>query len=394
MEIRVRVFDSFSAIPAEAWNRLEAPHPSPILDGAWLGLLEDSGSITPENGWRPQHLTLWRGDELVAGAPLYLRTSSWGDFVFDFAFAQAAQQYGFPWYPKLVGMSPATPAVGWQVLTLPGEEALVHRWMDEARNLAKNLGAISLQFNFVDPDWAQGWMGDSFQGWQTWSHQHFEWTNPGLENFGDYLGRFDKNQRRNILRERQGLADQGLTIRMVSGEEIPSAWFPLMGELYDRTNDRFGPWAARFLEPEFFRQLDRIRHLLVFAAAERPGDELPTALGFLLRKGGTLLGRYWGERVPFNFQYFNVCYYTPLEWAIDQKIHRFNPGAGSPLKVRRGFASGRNLSLHYFLHPIAGKVFAAYADQLSRDEEETIEAMNRSLPFKETLRRPDGTWAL
>lgn len=384
MKITPRVFPSFAEIPPQAWKKLEEAHPTPILDHRWLTLLEESGSISPRYGWEPLHLTLWRGDELVAGAPLYLRSSSWGDFVYDFAFAEAAQRYGFSWYPKLVGMSPVTPSVGWQVLTLPGEEALTLVWLEEARELARQKKAASLQFNFVDPAWAQTWLGKTYPGWQTWSHQNFLWQNPGLENFQGYLDLFDKNQRRNIIRERKGLADQGVQVQLVEGPQIPSAWFDLMGQVYEKTNAQFGPWAARFLTPQFFENLDQIRPLLVFAAALKEGEEEPLALGFLLRKNDRLIGRYWGERVHLNFQYFNVCYYAPLAWAIDHRIAAFDPGAGSPLKVRRGFSSQKNLSLHYFLDPVAGQVFDAYADQLSREEEAHIDELNRALPFKET----------
>ncbi|MEI8095658.1 MAG: peptidogalycan biosysnthesis protein [Spirochaetales bacterium] len=382
MALTVRVHSAMAEIPEPDWQNLTSALPTPILEWCWLDWLERSGSIDIAHGWAPQHLTLWDAGRLVAGAPLYLRDHSWGDFVYDFAFAQAAQSRGMPWYPKLVGMSPATPSVGWQVLVAPGEdsEGLTERWLAEAEKLARKLGAVSLQANFTDPAWSDALPGR----WERWSHQHFLWTNDGFSTFDDYLGAFDKNQRRNIKRERASMEAQGLTLKLVSGDEIPQAWFGLMGELYDRTNSQFGPYAARFLEPEFFLGLEAIRPILTLAATFEAGDPTPLALGFLLKKGPALVGRYWGERRHVDDLYFNICYYRPIEWAIEHGIQSFDPGAGSELKVRRGFRSFRNVSLHRFFDASAGRLFAANVDRFNRQEEATIEALNEAVPFKQT----------
>ncbi len=156
-----------------------------------------------------------------------------------------------------------------------------------------------------------------------------------------------------------------------------------MGELYDQTNRQFGPYAARFLEPEFFTGLDAIRPLLTLAATfEAPSDQ-PIALGFLLRKGKTLVGRYWGETRHIDNLYFNICYYRPIEWAIAQGILSFDPGAGSELKVRRGFRSYRNVSLHRFFDPDAERLFAGNIDRFNRQELQTIDALNQAVPFRQ-----------
>lgn len=380
MAITVRVHRSLSEIPRASWDALTADAPTPVFDWSWLNLLETAGGLDADHGWTPLHLALWRGGELVAAAPLYGRGDSWGDFVYDFAFAEAAPRVGASWYPKLVGMSPATPSVGWQVFVLPGEDRadLEDRWFAAADALAARVGAVSLQANFTDPPWSDALPGP----WKRWSHQNFLWTNEGFGDFEDYLGAFDKNQRRNIRRERQSLADQGLTQRIVAGDQIPEEWFRLMGQLYDRTNDQFGPWAAKFLQPAFFEQLGQIRPLLSFSATFRHGDPLPLALGFLLGKNGRMVGRYWGEREHLADQYFNVCYYGPIEEAIRRGYRDFDPGAGSELKVRRGFRSERNVSLHRFYDPAAGKLFGTYLARMNRQEEARIAALNAAIPFK------------
>jgi predicted N-acyltransferase len=381
-----------SAVPREAWSRLTEGITSPILEWSWLELLESSGSISESTGWKPLHLTLWEKGELAAGAPLYLRSHSWGDFVYDFAFAQAANQLGFDWYPKLVGMSPVTPIVGWKILVAPGfdERKYTELWIEEAEMLAKKAGAVSVQLNFIDPAWFSSWNPDSKKDslWHAWIHQNYLFENAGLRDFDSYLALFDKNQRRNIIREKRKFADQGLSLRIVCGEEIPSSWFPLMARLYDKTNSQFGDYAARFLTRDFFAGLDKIRDILVFSAAVAGESDEPLALGFLLRKKDVLVGRYWGEREWRDSQYFNVCYYGPIEWAIRQGICCFDPGAGSYLKTRRGFVSRTNLSLHRFLDKRAERLFLAFLRELNSRELWQIEALNAAVPFKSTIEKP------
>lgn len=381
MAATVRVHRSIAEIPRPQWDALTDREPTPVFDWTWLRLLETAGGLDSAHGWTPLHIGLWRGGDLLAAAPLYGRTDSWGDFVYDFAFADAAPRAGAAWYPKLVGMCPATPSVGWKVFVRPGEDAqdLEAQWFAAADALAERIGAASLQANFTSPAWSDALPGP----WRRWSHQNFLWTNEGYRDFEDYLGAFDKNQRRNIRRERKSLADQGLTQRTISGEEIPESWFTLMGRLYDRTNDQFGPWAAKFLQPAFFEALGSIRPLLSFSATFAGSDPVPMALGFLLGKNGRMVGRYWGEREHFSDQYFNVCYYGPIEEAIRKGYRDFDPGAGSELKVRRGFRSERNVSLHRFYDAAADRLFAAYLGRMNRQEEARIAALNAAVPFRE-----------
>jgi uncharacterized protein len=386
-----RIYHSMAEISRCAWEALTEKNSNPILEWSWLELLESSGSITPEHGWSPRHLTLWEKGELVAAAPLYLRSHSWGDFVFDFGFAQATHRLRIPWYPKLVGMSPVTPVPGWRVLVANGYDAdeLTNTWLDEAERLAQEEGAVSIQFNFTEPDWFSSWHSRRTHpgSWHAWFHQNYLFENNGLDDFDSYLARFDKNQRRNIIRERRKFEQAGLRIRMVPGEEIPESWFRLMARVYHSTNERFGDFAARFLEPEFFDRLDKIRPLLVFSASIPEGSEEPLALGLLLRKNDVLLGRYWGELEWRDCQYFNVCYYGPIEWAIREGITRFDPGAGSHLKARRGFVSKKNLSIHRFFDRNAERLFTSFLRELNTEEQTEIDGLNASVPFKSTFIR-------
>lgn len=376
---------SIDEIEKEAWDRLAEELPTPLLEWEWLRSLEESGSVTPRHGWTPSHLTVYREGTLVGGVPLYIRTQSMGEFVFDFALVDVAEQIGVQYYPKLVGMSPATPSTGFRFLMDPEEsrEELARNMLEEIFDHARKTGCMAVQFNYVEPDFRDVLKEAGFIEWR---HQGFLWENNGFGSFDDYLAAFRKNQRRNIRRERRSMEDQQITVRVIHGEEIPKNYFPKMAEYYHRTNDQFGPWAARFLTSEFFDLLEeRFRHRIAMVAAHRsdePAEEDPIALAFLLVKDGTMLGRYWGTEEYWDNLHFAVCYYEPIDWAIRNGVGRFDPGMGSAHKIRRGFKAIANYSHHYFLDPRMQGIFQANIDRINSYEEQNIALLNESLPFK------------
>ncbi len=375
-------FDHISEIDESAWDSLAEPLPTPILDWEWLRQMEVSGSIAPANGWTPCHLTVWSGGDLVAAAPLYIKSHSAGEFVYDYAWADVARQLGLRYYPKLVGMSPATPSVGYRFLIAPGtdEEEMTGLMLAEIERLCEHRRLSGCGFNFVDPAWKSRVEAG---GYVAWRHQCYEWHNRGFGAFDDYLALFNKNQRRNIKRERRSVDERGVTFKALRGEEIPKSYFPTMYQFYDRTNAQFGPWAARFLTRDFFLGLcERFRDRLVFMAAyEERHPDRPIGMSFMLTKGERLIGRYWGCTAEIDNLYFNTCYYRPIEWAIANGITSFDPGAGSPLKIRRGFEAIENFSLHRFADSRLQKVMARYIDEINSMEQQQIDAMNDALPF-------------
>ncbi len=376
---------SIEEIAREEWDALAGPLETPILEWEWLRLMEASGSVCPRTGWTPSHLTIRSGGQLVAAAPLYIKTHSAGEFVFDYIWADVASRLGIRYYPKLVGMSPATPTVGYRFLIAPGqdEEALTGRMLAEIERLCREQRLGGASFLFADPAWAEGL---TRHGYLSWRHQSFAWRNEGFSTFEDYLAVFDKNQRRNIRRERQAMEDQGIRIETLAGEDVPDSWFPLMYRFYDRTNTQFGPWAARYLTREFFLLLPRYRRRLLFVAAHRrdggrEDEERPLAMSLLLCKGPLLLGRYWGSFEALDSLHFNACYYRPIEWAIEHGVQLFDPGAGSTHKIRRGFRAVANVSLHRFSDPRLQQLMAAHLGEINRMEEQEIEELNAGLPF-------------
>jgi predicted N-acyltransferase len=367
------------------WNALADATPTPLLSWEWLAHLEASGSVTPREGWTPSHLTITDGGEIVAAVPLYVRDSSWGEFVFDFAFAEVAEQFGTAYYPKLVGMSPASPTPAFAFLLCPDRaEELAPVLFDAIVGLCRQDGIPVLQFNFVLPEWVDRYMD---LGMLPWKHHGFEWRNEGFHTFEDYLARFRKNQRRNIRRERRSLEEQGIRLEVVDGATAPDGVYTRMAEYYLRTNAQFGPYAARFLTPRFFTDMPReVRRHVRFVAAYAPDDppDDPTALSMLLLRGDRLLGRYWGTREDIRDLHFNACYYAPIEWAITHGIATFDPGMGSSHKVRRGFRSVPNWSVHRFFDPSMQAIFEANIDRINAMEEEQISLLDGAVPYKES----------
>jgi predicted N-acyltransferase len=373
-------------VPRTAWDALAGRLPSPFFEWDWLHLMEASGSAVPRTGWLPNHLTVWSGSELVAAAPLYVKGHSAGEFVFDHIWSDVAGRIGIDYYPKMVGMSPFTPMIGYRFLVAPGadENAVTERMLWEIDCFCRQYHLSGCSFNFVDPDWQHRIESLGYLGWE---HLSFVWQNRDYRNFDDYLAAFKSNQRRNIKRERRAMARQGLIIRVLAGEEIPPSFLPRMYRFYQRTNDKFGPWGCRYLTPAFFERLyDTFRrHLVVVAAFENRNERRPVGMSMLVAKGENLYGRYWGSGGEINALHFNACYYSPIEWAIAHGIRRFDPGAGGAHKIRRGFEAVANVSLHRFRHPRLRRVMETHIGKINQLEREQITALNLELPFARRL---------
>jgi predicted N-acyltransferase len=380
--MQIRWHQGIGEIDATEWDRLALPLETPLLEWQWLHLLEDSGSIAPQTGWYPRHLTVWQGERLVGAAPLYLKTHSGAEFVFDQWWARWADEEGIDYYPKLVGMSPATPAVGYRFLVDTGAAApsIQQAMFDAIDHFCLKAGISGCHLLFVDPDWIASAADIGFVPWQ---HQSFLWRNRGYASFEDYLKPFKSIQRRNIRRERRRMQQAGITIRPLTGDQIPPDLAGLMYRYYLNTNAQYGPWAARYLNAAFFETVFKhYRHRLLLAAAYHPsaGDQ-PLALSMLLLKGHTLIGRYWGCAVPVKDLHFNMCFYAPIQWAIENRIDAFDPGAGSPHKIYRGFEAVANISLHRFYEPRLKMLFKRFINEINHAEQANIDALNEQLPF-------------
>ena len=371
-------------VPQSEWDALALPLSTPFLEYSWLNNLETSGSTTAAAGWLPNHLTVWRERSLIAAAPLYVKGHSYGEFVFDQQWADLAQRIGVQYYPKLLGMSPFTPAEGYRFLIAPGEDEdeITELMVNAIDSFCTRNRISSCHFLYVDPQWRPML---EHHGFTSWLHHSFVWQNLGFQTFDDYLAVFNANQRRNIKRERKAVEKADLRLQTLTGDEIPKSLFPLMYNFYADTCDKFGWWGSKYLTKRFFEQLHahyRHRVLLVAAYSEQDNRQ-PVGMSFCLTKGDQLYGRYWGSFQDIECLHFDACYYTPIEWAIAQGIQTFDPGAGGRHKKRRGFPATPNHSLHRFYNPRLTQILRPYISEVNELEQREIEAINAELPFSQ-----------
>ncbi len=375
---------AMGGIDKDGWDALARPQQSPFLEWEWLQLMESSGSIGTQTGWYPAHLTVRLGDTLVAAAPLYRKIHSEGEFIDDYVWADLAYRLGIAYYPKLVGMSPVTPVQGYRFLIDPREDAsrLTGLMLTEIERYCRENELSGYHFLFADQDWVHSLPDNRCIAWL---HPVLTWKNRGYQRFDDYLDRFKTNQRRNIVRERRRAAQQGITLRPLTGKKITSEHLALMYRYYVGTNSKFGSWGCRYLTRDFFTGLpDRFRDRLMLVGAFRDTDgETPIAMGMFVYKGNRLYGRYWGCREELDTLHFNTCYYSPIEWAIEKGIREFDPGIGGGHKIRRGFESVPGYSLHRFMDPEMETIMRMNIEAINQQALDHIEKINAGIPFAE-----------
>lgn len=371
-------------VDRDEWNQLATPLKTPFLEWDWLHNLERSGSVIPQEGWLPSHLVARRSGKLVAAAPLYIKGHSYGEFVFDHQWADLSHRMGIDYYPKLVGMTPFTPAEGYQFLVDPAEDAaaVTQMLLQEIDRFCDRHHLSGSHFLFVDPQWRS--LVESIDNPIVWKHHSYIWSSQNYQTFDDYLASFNANQRRNIKRERKSITKSGLVFKTWTGNEIPHAYFSKIYDFYSSTCDKF--WGgSKYLTRQFFVNLaqeftDRV---VLFTAHPEDDDRHPIALSFCIHKGDRLYGRYWGCQREIDNLHFNACYYEPIAWAIEQGIQVFDPGAGGQHKCRRGFPATPNHSLHRFYHPKLDRILRAYIDQINQYEQAQMDAINQDLPFSQ-----------
>ena len=368
-------------IPEAQWHALVSAEPLPFYSWSWLVGLERSGSVVPRQGWQPCHLGLWQGDQLIAAAPLYLKGHSYGEFVFDQSFAQLAAQLGQRYYPKLLGMSPVSPVVGYRFFTAPGEDAaaLTALMLELIDAFCQEHQIFSCNFLYVDPAWQP--LAEA-AGCATWLNQQSLWSNQGYGDFNAYLASFNANQRRNIKRERKAVQAAGLQVTPLVGEDISAALITRMHGFYEQHCARWGPWGSKYLTEAFFdHAAAELRQHLVLFSAHRGDPEQPVAMSLCVHTDTHLWGRYWGSDEEIENLHFEVCYYAPIEWAISRGIQQFDPGAGGSHKRRRGFLARPHASLHRWYHPRFDAIVRRWLPEANTEQLQEIEAINAELPF-------------
>jgi predicted N-acyltransferase len=310
--------------------------------------MERTGCVGGETGWTPLHMTFFEKGEMVGAAPAYLKENSEGEFVFDYAWADALRRAGGRYYPKLLVAAPFTPATGSRMLAKrPDERPRLTAALAEAiRALVKRMNLSSAHVLF--PTEPEANLLQEYGLARRFGVQ-FQWHNKGYATWDDFLGSFDSKRRAMIRRERREMQKQGVTIETLSGAAITPAVVDKMYELYLSTVKKFF-YGRQYLNRAFFEEIVTVLPGKVEIVVAREGKNI-IAGAFNLLGTRALFGRYWGATEDRPFLHFNVCYYHSVEEAIARKLERFEPGAGGSHKRSRGFAPTITQSLHHLAHP-------------------------------------------
>lgn len=366
-----------SDIDPEAWDGLFG-RDQPFLRHAFLAALEDSACVSLERGWTPRHLTLHQGGVLAGAMPLYLKAHSHGEFVFDWAWAEAYARHGLAYYPKLLSAVPFTPVSGPRI-GLAGD-------LDPADVLPELFSVIRRQAG----EWgASGWHllfpDDPVRrvlesgGMHLRRDVRFEWRHRGYTDFNDYLASLRASRRKNLKKERRRVREAGVRLRRVAGRDITDAEWDGFYRCYRHTYlQRSG--HDGYLDRDFFRRLRRaMPESLVLVVAERDDRFLASAL--FLRDSSRLYGRYWGALERVDCLHFECCFYQGIEYCIEQGLQSFDPGTQGEHKLLRGFEPTTTVSLHWLADPRFHAAVGDYLDQERRSVREYARQAEAVLPF-------------
>jgi len=377
----IRLHDEPSQIDASAWNSLldAGDDATPFMRHAYLAALHKSGSATAATGWQPLFATVQRGDELLAAAPLYLKTHSYGEYVFDWAWADAYQRHGLAYYPKLLGAVPFTPVPGARLLARGAHERrLLLRALREIARQHELSSAHLLFLSDADRDAARA------EGWLLRSNVQFHWQNPAAAPYPDFaafLAGLQRDKRKKIQQERRRVAEAGITFEALEGEAITTAHWDFFYRCYALTYQAHH--STPYLTRDFFARMaaTMARHWVLFLA-RRGGEPLACSLIGIDPDRRVAYGRYWGavEHVPCL--HFEACYYQPLQWCIAQGYLRFEGGAQGEHKMARGLLPVPTQSAHWLAHPQFARAVADFLEREGDGVEHYLDELNERSPFK------------
>ncbi|MGB3683885.1 MAG: GNAT family N-acetyltransferase [Rubrobacteraceae bacterium] len=381
--MRVARFRGVEHVGEEAWRALEPPD-FPFFDFEFLRALERSGSVGAGTGWLPVYLVGGEAEAPAGALPVYLKTDSYGEFIFDWEWANAYHENGLSYYPKLVAAVPFTPATGPKLLMGPGVDgerpAVSRSLLDAARDLGAERGVSSSHALFV-PERELGAFEES--GFAVRHSFQFHWRNRDYDSFADYLGALESKRRRQISRERRQLADENLEIERLTGDDLTPAHAETMYRFYLGTFDR--KWGFPYMTREFFEEVFQTmkdRTLLVLARDAATGRPVAGALNFF--KGGSLYGRYWGAAEERRNLHFELCYYQAIEFAIERGLALFEAGAQGEHKLARGFLPTLTYSAHEIRHPAFKQAIERYIAEERRYVAQALAGYASHSPYKKT----------
>lgn len=373
---RTRIVSSLSEIGQNAWDALVQlqSDANPFLSYAFLDALHESGSASVKSGWQAQFLTLWHEQELVAALPLYAKGHSYGEYVFDWAWADAYERNGLQYYPKLLSAIPFTPVTGSRLLARDGEARAA--LIAAIRNVQENNSFSSTHILYPPAEQAEQLRE---AGFMLRSGVQFHWLNAGYRNFEEFLETLERKKRKNIRAERRKVQEAGVSFRHVSGHEASAEDWVFFKRCYDHTYAMHR--STPYLNLDFFQRIGAdMPHNILLIVAEKDG--VPVASSLLIHDEQTVYGRYWGALQHIDCLHFETAYYQPLEFCIATGKACFEGGAQGEHKMARGFLPQKTWSAHWLAHPVFSDAIEDFLKRESGGIDSYIDELNERNPFK------------
>ncbi len=385
----VRVVDDLATIGRDRWDALVArdaadrgTRANPFVAYAFLSALHETGCASAETGWDVHYLVLdGPGGALAGAVPLYRKAHSYGEYVFDWAWADAYRRHGLPYYPKLLGAIPFTPVTGPRLIGVDSatRAALARALLAHARDG----GVSSLHVLFPDGDDEAAAL--EAEGCMRREGVQFHWANEGYASFDDFVATLDRKRRKNLRAERRKVAEAGVRVRRVTGHDATDADWRFFARCY--ANTYRAHWSTPYLDLAFFRRIARSMpgHLLLVVAERDAGDgdgPASVASALVVFDEDTLYGRYWGEVEHVSCLHFECAYYQPLEFCIERGIRFFEGGAQGEHKMARGFLPVKTRSFHWLAHPAFAEAVEHFLAREAIGIAHYVDELNERDPFK------------
>lgn len=383
-DIEISIVNELADVDREQWNAVANPSSElydPFLDWDFLEALERSHSATPETGWAPHHILAKSSDGKLTGAmPLYLKSHSQGEFVFDHAWADAYERAGGRYYPKLLTAIPFTPVTGRRRLVdteAPNATAIADALLHTAIRLCADNNISSLHINFTD---ALEWERLGGQGLLQRQDQQFHWTNDDYETFDDFLAALASRKRKNLRKEREK-AQESVWFLHLTGNALTPVHWNVFFDFYMDTGSR--KWGTPYLTREFFELIhERMADKILLVMAYDNHTNAPIAGAMNMIGGDTLYGRYWGRREERPFLHFETCYYQAIDFAIKHKLRFVEAGAQGGHKLARGYTPTSTFSAHWIANEGFSDAVANYLEHERNEVDAHINYLGERTPFK------------
>ena len=376
-ETTVKILHSIDEIDESTWNDCAKASPpyNPFLNHKFLIALEKSNSVSPETGWQPFHLKVEKNNELIGVVPMYLKSHSQGEYVFDYGWADAWQRAGGRYYPKLQSSIPFTPATGPRLLALNPNEKNINILLDACIGVAQKTQVSSMHMTFMPKN---QWDYANQSGFLSRIDQQFHWHNAGYQDFDQFLSDLASKKRKNLKRERRDALANDITIEWATGDLLKEQHWDAFYHFYVDTGAR--KWGTPYLTREFFSLIGQtMPEDILLILAKREDKYIAGALNFI--GGDTLFGRNWGCIEDHRFLHFEVCYYQAIDFAIKHNLKKVEAGAQGSHKVARGYLPQATYSAHWISDPNFKDAVRRFLDEERQHVADDIAYIEHRSPF-------------